>query len=125
MVTVAGLRPRQIYFTMQKIWGGDKSKGRDLFPSCDDLVTSACVRLGDGGNGGALSSMLGRGGIFGAGGSAADGSDDGKGGLTCSGHGTCTTVGAASHTKPHRHARRDCDAGSWRGCEQPGRATPS
>jgi len=69
------LRPREIYWTMRKLWAKTSSQDDVVFPTCESIIEQRCVELGDGGG----QPMFGF--IFGS----------SNGSQPCSGHGKCTT----------------------------------
>ena len=52
--SIDALRPREIYWTMRRMWTGDHSKDLSKFSTCDDLLLGKCIALGNGGNGGSM-----------------------------------------------------------------------
>ena len=79
--SIDALRPRSIYWVMRALWRGHEAvpqMDESAFPTCEELLTSRCVALGDGG------SSLG--GLF-----ELNRREPVNGTLVCSGHGECTT----------------------------------
>lgn len=80
---IDALRPREIYWTMKKIWTGSDDRDPSSFGTCDEMLMGRCVGLGDGGETAwfePISWLLG-----------ARTRRAGEKPLPCSGRGKCTT----------------------------------
>jgi len=79
--SIDALEPRQIYWTMRRLWTGATTHDHSLFNDCDEQIHGRCVSLGDGGSSvWLIGSLLG-----------ATPRRSGSPPLPCSGRGKCTT----------------------------------